>query len=192
MARARFLFAVVVVSIISLVFIAAWYILSYRGGSLSPSGFMGQMMGSQYGQGTGMPIYVWAPSIALLGLLAVGGVGLAYYLLFPQIRTAEQERQSPTAAATPQPGHADWGLLLRTSKEDERKVLEVIAAHQGSYLQKFIVKESGLSKLKTHRIIARLAERGIVTAQRSGNTNMIRLASWLSTKDGAAPPSLAR
>jgi uncharacterized membrane protein len=55
----------------------------------------------------------------------------------------------------------------------------VLAAHDGKYLQKFIVKETGLSKLKTHRIVSRLAERGIVTAVSSGNTNEVSLSPWL-------------
>jgi uncharacterized membrane protein len=72
-----------------------------------------------------------------------------------------------------------WPVLLRTSKPDERKVLEVLAAHDGKYLQKYISRESGLSKLRTHRIVARFVERGIVTASKSGNTNEVSLADWL-------------
>ena len=46
------------------------------------------------------------------------------------------------------------------------------------------MKESGLSKLKTHRILTRFEERGIITASKSGNTNEITLAEWLqSNKD---------
>ena len=79
-----------------------------------------------------------------------------------------------------------WPVLLRTSKPDERKVLEVLAAHNGKYLQKYISKETGLSKLRTHRIIARFVERGIVTASRSGNTNEVSLADWLKKPDSKA------
>ncbi len=64
-------------------------------------------------------------------------------------------------------------------------MLDVLSAHGGKHLQKLIVKESGLSKLKTHRILSRFAERGIVTVKKSGNTNEISLADWLqSNKDG--------
>jgi uncharacterized membrane protein len=52
----------------------------------------------------------------------------------------------------------------------------VITAHQGRHLQKYIRKEAGLSRLKTHRIIARFAERGIVSLKKSGNTNEIFLS----------------
>ena len=72
-----------------------------------------------------------------------------------------------------------WPVLIKTSKPDERKVLEGAATHDGKYLQKLIVKETGLSKLRIHRIIARLEERGIVKVIESGNTNQVSLADWL-------------
>ncbi len=68
---------------------------------------------------------------------------------------------------------------MRTSKPDEKRVLEVLSSHNGAYLQKLIVKEAELSKLKIHRIISRFAERGIVTVTKNGNTNLVRLATWL-------------
>jgi len=63
--------------------------------------------------------------------------------------------------------------------EDGRKVVEVLKAHEGKYLQKYIRKEAGLSRLQTHRVVARLAERGIVTLEKTGNTNTVLLANWL-------------
>jgi hypothetical protein len=86
-------------------------------------------------------------------------------------RQVEEEETLPKALS--------WSVLLRTLKPDERKVLEVLAAHDGTYLQKYVSKESGLSKLRTHRIVARFVERGIVTASKSGNTNEVSLADWL-------------
>ena len=143
--------------------------------------------------------------IVLIVVVGLGVAGIAYYLIFPEIR------HSPAAPSTPsfsrplsespldvkgetvseslvkveKPNETvvsqtvSWPVLIRTSKPEERKVLEVLAAHGGIYLQKFVVKESGLSKLKTHRIVSRFAERGIITVTKSGNTNEIVLADWL-------------
>ena len=140
-------------------------------------------MGNQfaYGMTSPMPSYLWA-SIAILLVLIVGGIaGLGYYLLFPEIKTgsASTGPPSPGTKAEPQKPGVDWAVLLRTSKPEEKKILEVIASHDGKYLQKFIVKESGLSRLKTHRIVSRFAARGIVVVSRSGNTNEVSLAPWL-------------
>jgi uncharacterized membrane protein len=67
-------------------------------------------------------------------------------------------------------------------KPDEKKVLEVLIANDGKYLQKYIRKEAGLSRLKVHRILSRLAERGMVSLKKSGNTNEVVLADWLKPK----------
>ena len=69
-------------------------------------------------------------------------------------------------------------LLLKTMTPEEQKVYNVLVAHMGKYLQKYVVKESGLSRLKTHRIVARFAQRGIVTVNEFGNTNEILLSDW--------------
>jgi uncharacterized membrane protein len=73
-----------------------------------------------------------------------------------------------------------YDAIVKTLTDEERKVIQVLTAHDGKYLQKYIRKEAGLSRLKTHRIVARLAERGIVTLKKSGNTNEVLLANWLS------------
>ena len=180
------------VAVAGFVLVASWYILSYRGGGISPAGMMGQMMGYQYGQGSGMPEYVWVPGVALLAASVLGVVGLAYYLTVPPIKAAVPGASGLGQPPAPAPQHANWGVLMRTSKPEERRVLEIVASHQGSYLQKFIVKESGLSRLKTHRVVSRLAERGIVTAEKTGNTNMIRLASWLTLGEGVGGSALPK
>ena len=69
--------------------------------------------------------------------------------------------------------------VIMTLSDDERKVIAVLSAHDGKYLQKYVRSETGLSRLKTHRIVARLAERGIVTLEKTGNTNQVLLADWL-------------
>ena len=63
------------------------------------------------------------------------------------------------------------------------KSSEVLNAHNGKYLQKYIRNETGLSRLKTHRIIARLADRGIVSLEKTGNTNQVFLANWLQQQN---------
>lgn len=174
-----------VAALVLLAALAGWYLGSYQSGGGTVSGIMGQMMGNQSAGGmtTPMPGYVWGSLLLLLALVGVGIAGVAYYTAVPPIRTVaavpETAAPEPTSPAATR---EDWNVLLRTSKPEEKKVLEVLAAHNGRYLQKFIVKEAGLSRLKTHRIISRLVERGVVTAVPSGNTNEISLAPWLRQK----------
>ena len=70
--------------------------------------------------------------------------------------------------------------VAKTLTEEERQIIDVLNAHNGKYLQKYIKTETGLSRLKTHRIIARLSERGIVSLEKTGNTNQVYLANWLT------------
>ena len=123
----------------------------------------------------------------LIGVTIMGVVGVGYYLLYPQIRVgsvgviqttqniaATQSATNSTNGATP------YESIAKTLTEDERKILEVLNSHQGKYLQKYIRNETGLSRLQTHRIIARLADRGIVSLEKIGNTNQVYLANWLN------------
>ena len=154
-----------------------------------------------------MPFYMWV-SIAVLGtILIIGIFGLVYYLVFPEIKRSSSIASSVTAAsgasavpspspvdpgtgtivgkgqssaeATPRAGPESWRTLLRTSKPNERMILELLATNNWKYLQRSLVRESGLSKLKVHGIISRLADRDVLIVEKSGNTNEVKIADWL-------------
>ncbi|MGD6852395.1 MAG: helix-turn-helix transcriptional regulator [Candidatus Bathyarchaeia archaeon] len=122
----------------------------------------------------------------LIAVTVIGIVGLSYYLVYPQIRFGATT-QPPTAIAQASSVSASqaasasaYESVSKTLTEDERKVISVLQAHQGKYLQKYIKAETGLSRLQTHRIIARLSDRGIVSLEKVGNTNQVFLADWLN------------
>jgi len=178
-------------SVAAFLLVVAWYLASYQGGYGSMTGLMGQVMGNQNAQGTTatMPSYVWSSILALFLLIVVGVSGLAYYLAYPEITIAPpQPAIVATAQSAPPAAKESWETVMRTSKPEERKVLEVLATHDGRYLQKLIVKESGLSRLKTHRIVSRFVERGMATAVKSGNTNEITLTPWLRQDQARKSP----
>jgi hypothetical protein len=184
--RTAFFVSLLGVSAVALLLIVIWYLTSYQGGYGTPGTMMQQMMGGQttvHGTVASMPGYVWTSLVATFLLVAVGIAGLAYYLAYPEIKTGALPAATPAVAAAGPPiptvVKENWETVVRTSSPEEKKVLEVLAGHGGTYLQKFIVKESGLSKLKTHRIVSRFAERGIVSATKSGNTNEVSLSPWL-------------
>jgi hypothetical protein len=182
MRRVGLFVAMLASAVAALLLVVAWYLLSYQGGNGSMTGLMGQMMGNQYAQGTNapMPSYVSTSILALFVLVAVGIFGMVYYLAYPEIKIAAPQHGIVTdAQSSPSVVKESWETVIRTSKPEERKVLEVLATHGGTHLQKLIVKESGLSKLKTHRIVSRFVERGIATAVKTGNTNEISLTPWL-------------
>jgi predicted transcriptional regulator len=160
------------------------------GGSGSNYGGMGGMMGET---GTVPPTnnpalpYFGALFAILIGLTVVGVVGIGYYLLYPQIRVGTvgviQTTQNIAATQPVANGISAYESVTKTLTEDERKIVEVLNVHDGKYLQKYIRSETGLSRLQTHRIIARLADRGIVSLEKIGNTNQVYLSSWLQQKN---------
>jgi uncharacterized membrane protein len=96
-------------------------------------------------------------------------IGVFYFLVLPEMKTHYAFGGN---------GKEKASMVMRALKPDERAVVYVLDAHGGSYLQKYVVRESGLSRLKTHRVVAALSERGIVVVEKYENTNRVSLVKW--------------
>jgi uncharacterized membrane protein len=160
--------------------------MSQMWGGSSNYGGMGSMMG-QTGTTTSSSLlpYFGVLFAVLVSVTVIGIIGVTYYLVFPQIRMGAMPNmqnavmiQPATNGTTTTP----YESVAKTLTEQERKIITVPNAHEGKYLQKYIRNETGLSRLQTHRIIARLADRGIVSLEKTGNTNQVYLSSWLQQK----------
>ena len=114
------------------------------------------------------PFLVLFSSLLFLSTVLASMVGVIYFLVLPEMKNY----------ASGSNGRENRSMVLRTLKPEERSVVNVLSVHGGAYLQKHITKEAGLSRLKTHRVVAALSERGIVTVERVGNTNQVSLAKW--------------
>jgi predicted transcriptional regulator len=168
-----------------------------------PYSWMGQMWGSTSSNNNGhggmmhtptptatasssMLPYYGALFAVIIAVTVVGVIGISYYLVYPQIRTGTASAPvqpvavAQTAAVTN--GVSAYESVSKTLTEDERKIITVLQNHNGKYLQKYIKAETGLSRLQTHRILARLAERGMVSLEKTGNTNQVVLTDWLTQK----------
>jgi predicted transcriptional regulator len=156
-------------------------------GSGTTNGGMGGMMG-QTGQTSASinPLlpYFGVIFAVLIGVTVIGIVGLGYYLLYPQMRISAMQpaAASEKIAQKTSSSTLPYESVSKTLTEEERKIIEVLNNHNGKYLQKYIRNETGLSRLQTHRIIARLADRGIVSLEKTGNTNQVIMASWLQNQ----------
>ena len=148
----------------------------------SSGGMMGQTGAMQASATSPLLPYFGVLFAVLVSVTIIGIVGLAYYLLYPQIRigAAQPIQNMPYQPASN--GTTLYESVAKTLTEEERKIIQVLNAHDGKYLQKYIRNETGLSRLQTHRIIARLADRGIVSLEKTGNTNQVYLSSWLQQK----------
>lgn len=171
-----------IASLVSLITLFLFMVYSYPYSSTQPNwmsnmwGHMGGMMGGT-GQTTDPFLgYFGFLFLVLIGVAVVGVSGLVYFLLFPELKKGgTRTRELTQSIGKP----AAIESVRKTLTFDESKILEVLENHGGKYLQKYLRKEAGLSRLKTHRILARFAERGLVTLEKVGNTNEVRLADWL-------------
>ena len=115
------------------------------------------------------PFLVLFSSLLFLSTVLASVVGVIYFLVLPEIKSYY---------ALSNGGRDNASMVLRTLKPDERTVVNVLDVHGGTYLQKYVTKESGLSRLKTHRIVAALSERGIIVVEKYENTNRVSLVKW--------------
>jgi uncharacterized membrane protein len=118
----------------------------------------------------GLPLVIPLSTLLFLCTVLASMVGIIYFLVLPEMKQYY--------AGSDPVGKEATAIVMRTLRPDERKVVGVIKVHGGSYIQKFITPEAGLSRLKTHRVVAALAERGIVHVERRGNSNEVTLAKW--------------
>lgn len=123
------------------------------------------------GHGMGPQLYIWIP-VLIVPLTFAFGL-LAYSILFPEIE------QKPSTETTLPKEQQSLSAVMRVLKDDEKKVVELLMNAGGTMLQSDIARKTGFSRVKTHRILYRLATRGIVTAEKYYNTFQITLADWL-------------
>lgn len=114
-----------------------------------------------------LPFLIPLSSLLFLSTVLASVVGVIYFLVLPEMKNYVSGNGKETTS-----------VVLRTLKPEERAVVKVLYAHGGTYLQKYVTKEAGLSRLKTHRVVAALSERGIVRVERRGNTNEVALVKW--------------
>jgi uncharacterized membrane protein len=115
------------------------------------------------------PFLVLFSSLLFLSTVLASMVGIIYFLVLPEMKNYYASSNN---------GKENTSMVLRTLKPEEVSVVKVLDAHGGAYLQKYITKEAGLSRLKTHRVVATLSQRGIVTVEKYENTNQVSLVKW--------------
>ncbi len=141
-------------------------------------------------EGRGMGQYILPVGAVVAVLLVV----IIVILLFPRLRGVrsskpiepEVKKIGEKEVAEKKAAEKPLDVTLRLLSEDERRVVELLAKSGGQMLQKDISYELKLNRVKTHRVLVGLIERGVVTAEKHFNTNMITLADWLRDGSDAA------
>lgn len=68
-------------------------------------------------------------------------------------------------------------LVARLLEPKEMAIVERLIEQPKGMAQSDIVKMPGMTKLKAHRVVERLKQKGIITVQKDGKTNQIKLDS---------------
>jgi uncharacterized membrane protein len=137
--------------------------------TLSPLELLANML--TQGLPSDIPLFVPLSFFLFLSTVLASMVGVIYFLVLPEIRTYYGQDLDSVETG--------FQMVMKTLGPDEKKVVSILQQHGGTYLQKYITKDAGFSKLKTHRVVARLAERSIVYVVKRGNTNEVSLTKWL-------------
>lgn len=89
----------------------------------------------------------------------------------------------PVAEAPPEAARKAGGedkreiyLILRLLTGDERRMFRTIMDAGGRALQKDLIKSTKMSNAKVSRVLDRLQQKGVVTKERHGSTNMVRIS----------------
>ncbi|MEM2040786.1 MAG: hypothetical protein QXI52_02575 [Nitrososphaerota archaeon] len=81
-------------------------------------------------------------------------------------------------------------LLSKLLTEEEARIVEVLVESNGTVLQREIPYKTGLSKLKVHRIITRLASRGLLERRKENGKVIVTMdEKLLRFLKGAGQPS---
>ncbi|NWG11211.1 hypothetical protein HXY33_05630 [Candidatus Bathyarchaeota archaeon] len=138
--------------------------------------------GGGFGKGYGADNNIRSLSLILFIIpliLAVGIIG--YAVAFPSIKTQKQQTTESSQILVAEKKESVLDAVLRFLDEDEKKVVKILAdSGDKTMLQKDIRWKTGLSRVKTHRVLYRLAKRGLITVEKHYNTNMVKLAEWLT------------
>ena len=74
------------------------------------------------------------------------------------------------------------GIILKFLGNDDRGVVKLLLEKGGKTTQSEIASQPGMSRLKAHRIVKKLEERGIVHVEKHGKINMVRLVEELRSQ----------
>ena len=70
--------------------------------------------------------------------------------------------------------------LIKFLNKDEKKIVQKILESRGKVFQSEVSRIEGVGKLKSHRILRRLEDRGVIELEKHGKTNIVKLTKEIS------------
>ncbi|UCE80564.1 MAG: hypothetical protein JSV94_05270 [Methanobacteriota archaeon] len=92
-------------------------------------------------------------------------------------RSTDRTETVPDAADITTAGERrETYLILRLLTGDERRMFKAVMDAGGEALQKDLIKTTKMSNAKVSRVLDRLQEKGVVTKERHGSTNKVKIS----------------
>jgi uncharacterized membrane protein len=95
-----------------------------------------------------------------------------------EISRVPKESEQPTGSVEPECAlntREEYLLILRLLVGDERSLFRAIIDSNGEALQKDLIVRTKMSHAKVSRVIDRLEQKGVITKERFGATNKVRI-----------------
>ncbi len=129
----------------------------------------------------GMMMYY--PLLLPIVLLAVGVATVVMPIMLIKVNNTQglshMASQEATMGSTTASGSSDYyGNVLKLLPKAEREVLEYVVKSGGEVFQYQIMRELGLSKVQSWRIVRRLEEKGLVEVTKVKGRNIVRLRNF--------------
>ncbi len=105
-----------------------------------------------------------AQFIIILISLSVFIGGLIFYIMLKKLEKTKEIVK------------IDINILLKLLNKDERLIIEKLVNSKGKILQSEVSRTEGLNKVKAHRILSKLKERGVIKLEKYGKTNVVYLS----------------
>ena len=108
--------------------------------------------------------------IQLMVIMALLGVSTGFIVY--RVLSEKIERQQKVIVN-------NMNLIMKFLDEDEREILSLINQKGGMTTQSEISHLPGMNRLKAHRAVKKLGERGIIHVEKYGKVNMLRVVDEL-------------
>ena len=126
-----------------------------------------------YSQGQAIPA-ILQPFISwhMEFMVLMGVFGVFSGLTVFSIMNATIERQKQVV-------RTNTDIIMKFLTSEDREIVELLLSKQGMTTQSEIARLPGMSRLKAHRVVKKLEDRGIVHVEKYGKINMIRIVDEL-------------
>ena len=107
----------------------------------------------------------------IISIAIVAGAGIYYFMASKMEKKVEIVKNNTE-------------VLLKFLSPDERKLVNLLIENNGKILQAELTRLPGMSKVKSHRVVQRLIDRGVIEKETLGKTNIVKFTAEI--KEGLA------